>query len=67
MGKKAYWNDADVIKLLEVLKEEKASAGDGGNFKAPTFKKRLCYQRTSPARRTNCAGSICIVILNLDY
>ncbi|KAH9933725.1 uncharacterized protein B0H18DRAFT_981763 [Fomitopsis serialis] len=39
MGEKAHWTDADVSTFLQVLKEHKAEAGDGGNFKAPTFKK----------------------------
>lgn len=39
MSPKAVWSPTDIDKLLEILKEEKASAGNGGNFKKATFRK----------------------------
>ena len=39
MAPKAIWTPKDVDKLLEILKEEKASAGNGSNFKKATFRK----------------------------
>ena len=36
---KAIWNPQDINKLLEMLKEERASAGNGSNFKKATFRK----------------------------
>ena len=38
MAPKAIWNPQDIDKLLEMLKEERASAGNGSNFKKATFR-----------------------------
>lgn len=34
----AYWTAVDEDQLVDLLFERKASAGDGGNFKEPTFR-----------------------------
>lgn len=42
-GERAYWSKADETRLLEFLNDHKSEAGDGMNFKAPTWVTAAAY------------------------